>query len=195
MSAADVRDPVRPWSKWRILLTGAVIAWALVLLTSAGYVRLFGLGGLRLVTAETVFAVAVFAWGATVPMLAILQYVPWEWRFRHIQTGMLSVGGGESEGHVMLATAMVPGPSFSLSGPKDGTPSGISLNPGPVGAGLSLHSSGNLSGISLGWAAHGQGALWLTDRTTGTTAWSVRLDADGRAVVRTGPEAAVPLGR
>lgn len=146
-------------------------------------------------TAESVFAVAVFAWGATVPMLALLQYIPWEWRFRHIQTGTLSVGGGEGEGSVMLSTYRVFSPIFSLSGPKDAPPSGIMLNPGPAGAGLSLQSGRNLSGFSLGWAAHGQGAIWLTDRTTGTTAWTVRLDADGRAVVRAGPEAAEPLGR
>lgn len=54
MSAADVRDPVRPWSKWRIVLTGAVIACVLMLVTSVVYVRFIGVGGFRLVSAERV---------------------------------------------------------------------------------------------------------------------------------------------
>jgi hypothetical protein len=153
--------------------------------------------------AETVVVIVVLAWGVSLATVVIWPYVPWVWRFGHLQTGMLSVGGGAGEGRIMLAAGAGSGPMVELTGPGAGpggpegdalrpTASGIWLSPGP-GAVMSLRSGTRHTAVGLGQAASGQASLWLSDPATGRPSWAVRLDADGRGVVNTGPDAAGPL--
>jgi hypothetical protein len=54
MSTTGPSETVSPTGRWRIVVTGVVIAWVLVVVTLVVAVRVFGLGGVRLVSAERV---------------------------------------------------------------------------------------------------------------------------------------------
>lgn len=145
-STATEREQRRAGSTWRIVVTGVVIAWVLVVITLVVGVRVFGLGGVRLVSAERV-----------------------------------TVGGGEA-GSIVLTADRASGARIVVKGPRGDSSLTLAVD-AARGPSVAVQSDNGQTVMELSLTPDGQPAVTLRDRSTGAVGWSVRLDADGRAVV------------